>query len=919
MPAQHIPYIPAGSVVISKDLSNLGDDVWAMEELRSWNTLSHVQVSAPVGAAGETLPADIQTALLRSPDLSAHARLFRSSWIVLEFCITSDEHATLRVHLLPDDTHRGTLDRSETSLRKDRLFVLKNLDFSKEAWDGKPSAGRIGSPTLYDPSKDKAEETSLLQLFNQIPSPQPDPDMVKNDYSRDAVYDLLQGSIPGLSSELYPYQTRSAALMLQKEAHPGQVTDPRLLHLRDQIGSAWYLDPVAGTVLREARLYDGISGGILAEEMGAGKTIICLALILVTKHLPSKPPSIYPVGGVPVRRKIASLADMAASCAARNAVPWRPYYEFCKNQLGLDFERCTQVLERNPGYYFIPPPVPQRKSRQSRLGSGSPPPKKVYLSGASLIAVPNNLVDQWRQEIRKHTSGLRVLVLQLSGNSIPPPEELVHLDIILLSQSRLEQMARQTTDAHLSQVHFKRCIVDEGHKLGNSRSGHKSNMHRVLDTLSFSNRWIVTGTPSHGLFGIEIKEQNGKMTGTEAHPHVNGAKPSETSTEMEKRDLERIGSITAKYLKARPWANTIRDTENAEDTLADWSVYMMLPKHMAKGRGRLDCLRSTLNSLIIRHQMAEVGSLLPPVQEKITMLEGSYQDRLSLNIFSMMIIFNSVQSQRTDMDYFFHAKQRKSLLQIVHNLKQTSFFGGSFFTAEEMAKSVETAEEFLRENKVAVSPEDESLLQQAIDFGHVAMCNELRTLSNRFHEMPVCVKGFPHSTGDAWSLGGKMDDGGIVCTSAGLLLALQKLMYDAAAKPELMNSLLNGGLIQKGADERTKVLREQASRKQDAPKRTEQTLAGNTRLGNDGRRKSRSHGADGDKKDLPSGVSFGALESATIMSTVSAKLSYLIDSIVKYQNEEKIMIFYENDNVAWYLSAMLDVVSQKWHLLAMRD
>ena len=51
------------------------------------------------------------------------------------------------------------------------------------------------------------------------------------------------------------------------------------------------------------------------------------------------------------------------------------------------------------------------------------------------------------------------------------------------------------------------------------------------------------------------------------------------------------------------------------------------------------------------------------------------------------------------------------------------------------------------------------------------------------------------------------------------------------------------------------------------------------------------------------------LQLTTIISTVSAKLSYLIDSISQHQEQEKIIVFYENENVAWYLASMLDVVS----------
>lgn len=51
-----------------------------------------------------------------------------------------------------------------------------------------------------------------------------------------------------------------------------------------------------------------------------------------------------------------------------------------------------------------------------------------------------------------------------------------------------------------------------------------------------------------------------------------------------------------------------------------------------------------------------------------------------------------------------------------------------------------------------------------------------------------------------------------------------------------------------------------------------------------------------------------------ITSTVSAKLSYLLDSIAHYQEQEKMIVFYENENVAWYLSGMLDVL-QIQHLI----
>ncbi|KAL6800224.1 P-loop containing nucleoside triphosphate hydrolase protein [Trichoderma sp. SZMC 28012] len=924
MHSQRVPYIPAGCVGISQQDCHISEEDWLSEENRTWR--SFMRYHDTLNNGGHAIPSDtpyinpnLQESLFQSSKLSPLGKLFQARWCKLEFCVSTlgQQLGIVRVYLLPDDVLRRSVDRSDSSLEKARLFVLRSLDYSPCAWKAIKEPDHSGRPVLEDPSSiDNEKDVSLLELFNTIPSPCPDLNAVDEPYTQDAMYNLMESQVPGLKTTLYSHQRRSAALMLQKETQPGQILDPRLLHLRDTNGSHWYMDPVTGVVLLEPRYYDGVSGGILAEQMGAGKTAICLALMLATKHLPTSPPDFYKAGEPPVRRRIASLADMAASCATRHAVPWKSHFEAWKEQHGYEFSHCNDALSRNRGYYFLPAPEPRRGGRSNR----SPchvPPKKIYLSSASVVIVPNNLVAQWKQEINKHTEGLKVLILG-KNDETPSLEDILTYDVLLFSQTRFEMIHKQFAGVEgsvFASIHFKRCIVDEGHKLGNSKMSNRSNLLIGLDSMHFSSRWIVTGTPSHGLYGVE----NPQAAAT--HPHTpstqsptpdNKTNQTKKSSTDEKSDLERIGSIAALYLKARPWANTVIESG---DTLADWTTYLMLPKHSSKSQGRWNCLESTLNSLIIRHRISEIGALLPSVNEKIIVLDGSYQDQLSLNLFSMMIVFNSVQSQREDMDYFFHQKQRKALLQIVQNLKQASFFGGSFFTVDEIAKSVETAEKFLVERKVPISSEDESLLQEAIQFGNLAMSNKLRNLTNQFHEMAVSVTGFPGNAGESWSLDGASAENGI-CTSTSMLLSLQKLIYNAAGSEEKLNSLLNGELISEGALERIKLLNAAAPEKDSKSKdKSSETLAGNTKLGDDSPKKARSHGVNGIEPRTLAAESFvGPLEQTKITATVSAKLSYLIDNLVKYQEEEKIIVFYENENVAWYLASMLDVL-QIQHLI----
>ena len=915
-------YIAAGSLLISKDESNLSPEIWALPQLRGWRAFTlpddspREYPSTTDDDDGTSLPADVQQLLLKPPRLGPHSRLFRARWVKLEFMVTGDDQSTLRVYLLPDDVQRATVDRTNGILRKARQSVISSLDYSKDAWNGKAclfNAHRHHQGPVPLSAAEALENVSLLQLFNTIPSPNPTPEETFDPISRDIIYNLLEGKVSGLKTELYPYQRRTAALMLQKEVQPGQVLDPRLQQVQDQEGKNWYYDSVSGTVFSEPRHYDGISGGILAEEMGSGKTIICLALILASRDIPGRVPELYGYAPPPTRPRLGSLLDMAASCATRHAVPWRSH--LCSPSAQTwEFGQCIKAIERNPGYYYVPPPEPRRGGRYISY-EDKLPPKKIFLSSATLVIVPNNLVAQWRQEIQKHTEDMNVLIITKKDN-VPHHEALLDYDIILFSQSRFEMLVTNSWDLSLeplSKLHFKRCVIDEGHKLGNSKMGSRSNLLIGLDRLSFDSRWVVTGTPSHGLFGVDSSKVDG-ATETQEPEEVpsdsNKMDVYRSSNDMEKKDLERIGSMAALFLQVRPWANRVSETG---DTPADWDTYLMLPRHKRGGHGRWDSLRTTLNSLILRHQLHEVGEMLPPVNEKIVVLDGSYQDRLSMNIFSMMIVFNSVQSQRTDMDYFFHPKQRRSLLQIVHNLKQSSFFGGSFFTSEEIAKSVATAEKFLEEKRVPIGPEDEILLHEAIRLGHIAMRNSLRNLSNQFHEMPVCVENFPGGAARAWSLG---DDegaaGNTTCTtSASLLLALQKLVYSTAGEPERFNALLNGGFVQEGMLEREKLRNDQSSKDNAKTPKEKQTLAGNTKLGGDSPHKSRSHGVNGIKPlaSLNTDTFAGPLEPTKITATVSAKMSYLLDQLVKHQDEEKIIVFYENENVAWYLASMLDVVS----------
>ncbi|ROW00301.1 hypothetical protein VMCG_07275 [Cytospora schulzeri] len=848
--------------------------------------------------------------------------LAKHKWIRIESIISNDDEniGISRIFVLPDDSFNGTISRTDPTLRKKKQALLSSLDYSSATWNGLSNHdGSLRFPTLSPRAKkardrlvshDAGEDIPLLKIFNTIPSPRPNVRSVEDGLPKEIMSELLSSTVEGLTTEMYPYQCRSAALMYQKEVHPGHVLDPRLVEVIDQDGKTWYYNSVESGAFREPRYYDGIRGGILAEEMGSGKTLICLALIAATRHQPAAVPDVYQGNNGTVRPRIGSLVDMAAAVATNHAAPWKRYIDPAN-------VHCIRALERNPGWYHLPAPEIMRMSRRHTLEVDLPP-RKVYLSHTTLVVVPANLFKQWEQEISKHTKGLNTLAIK-KETVIPPPTELLHYDIVLCTVNFLEGLwiyggkraepgGSYSIHSPLGQILFKRCIVDEGHKLGNVKlSGAKTSVLQLLDCLHITARWIATGTPSKGLFGME--------EGLETTEVV-----AESSAEHESKDLERIGAIATSYLRARPWSNTI---QYEGDTMADWKVYVMQPKHNSKSKGRQDCLRSSLNSLIVRHRLSEISHMLPSVEAKVVKLEGSYQDKLSMNLFSMMITFNAVQSQRTDQDFFFHQRSRKSLLQLVHNLRQASFFGGSFFSCDEIQKSVETAEEFVNKGSVPITENDDHLLRAAVAFGKLAVRNAVKRAANVFHEMPIYIRDFPGGMAAAWSMTSAEDNGVLMCTNSKLMLAAQKILRPFLDSTEDLNTYLNSGSLQIMGDvEREAAIRQVQPQKKKS--KSENTLAGNTKLGEDhvSPRKRHTVSIKDADKGIPTppetpgeGPEIAApLADTQLISTCSAKLSYLIDAIVKHQEEEQILVFYENDNVAWYLAGMLEML-QIHHLI----
>jgi hypothetical protein len=221
-----------------------------------------------------TLPDEVKH--LIGNDIS---RLLEASWIRLFLHYPSEDvrsrkGAIIRVYLLPEDWGRRFIDRRSKTLKLALRGLLHRIDISPKAWSGDFAKAEVRH---FDPWA-TAEDVSLFYLFNKLPSPAPSAEKIKNRYARNAVWALLDSvsTLPedvqeqrviGLKTSLYPYQARSAAAMVQREAAPQLQLDPRLEVRVSPLGTIFYFGARDGSFLKEPRFYETNRGGILAETM----------------------------------------------------------------------------------------------------------------------------------------------------------------------------------------------------------------------------------------------------------------------------------------------------------------------------------------------------------------------------------------------------------------------------------------------------------------------------------------------------------------------------------------------------------------------------------------------------------------------------------------------------------------------------
>ncbi|KAJ5605647.1 hypothetical protein N7510_008428 [Penicillium lagena] len=867
----------------------------------------------PVGVLGKSLA---QKGRFPESEIST---LEKHNWIRTR---SHNDGDYVRVYVLPDDLARSLIPRSSTKLRHALKVIMSRIDRSSEAWEGRSPlhSAELGI-------KDSTEDESLWYIFNTLQDPNPRLEAMKETHSQQAMEDLLAETIPptvmGLKTILYTYQRRSAATMVQREAQPFQTLDPRLQAWRSPTGLEYYYDKEDGSIVREPRLYSEACGGILAETMGCGKTLICLAVILATRgHFPKVPIQYQDHGFHPVRDKTGSLVDMAAAAAGRLSLPWKRHFETLKQQ-GVFFDRCVKACELHCGSYEIPPHQTRYQGRHS-TSYPRPPAKRIRLCTGTLVVVPPNLVDHWEREITTHTEGLKVLVLRSGSDVTPPASQLLEFDIVLFSKTRFEREAGEVinnrrhtfiqVNSPLTELHWLRVIVDEGH--GVAGSGSKTNMMHMLNQLHIERRWIISGTPSTGLYGVEIslasQEVNTSDTESADAEDLTVAalqvrKKTGNAVENELKDLDRLRRIVIEFLDLKPWSNS-----RADDP-ADWTRYIK-PIGPDGKRRKSTSLRATLQSLVVRHRLRTINSemTLPKLYNRVVYLEPTFHDKLSINLFLFGLAVNSITSERQGPDYMFSKSNRNHLTQTINNLRQAGFWwAGSDVNVQD---TVEHAVKYLNKKNDKQEPiarEDVGKLMHGIEIARRAMNSGSWHAFKQLHELGIFVEKFPDHSRALWALDSDRAHQEPMLIGITQARHAQQFVAQHLRSNDPAEGLAGAGIkVRRDLEKRDNVTRKGKPESADAAE-TQGTLTQSSKPQNSKTPKKTFE--NNIFRELPEN---SPLKQTRLLATASAKLTYLLDQVVKLQDTEKIIIFYDNHNSAYWIAEGLELLGVEFRIYA---
>lgn len=219
----------------------------------------------------------------------------------------------------------------------------------------------------------------------------------------------------------------------------------------------------------------------------------------------------------------------------------------------------------------------------------------------------------------------------------------------------------------MKDIHWLRIIIDEGHSFSSPST---SAVNVAINLVKAERRWIVSGTPGKDrLYDIDVevtkdsdadvdKVVNGLIDLQCSNVSIRAVQEKRRAALEQRKNFDRnqepggaaksIGQLMANFLQAAPWTKN----QSFED-IAEWDHCVYRHENLLRQtyHSFSTCLRRTLEQVVIKTRAEDVDSdlTLPPLHRREVILEPSFYDKLTANLFCLVMNCNFVTSERQDV------------------------------------------------------------------------------------------------------------------------------------------------------------------------------------------------------------------------------------------------------------------------------
>ncbi|XP_076899186.1 F-box protein At3g54460-like [Bidens hawaiensis] len=305
---------------------------------------------------------------------------------------------------------------------------------------------------------------------------------------------------------------------------------------------------------------------------------------------------------------------------------------------------------------------------------------RFYLSRATLIVVPANLVDHWKNQIQRHVKPGQLRVYVWADHKKP----LVHniawdYDVVITTFSRLSVEWSPKKRSVLMQVHWLRVMFDEGHTLGSSLN--LTNKLQLSVSLTASNRWLLTGTPT----------------------------PNTPNSQLS---------------NLQPMLKFLREEAYGLDQ-SSWESGILRPFEAKMEEGQARLLR-LLSRCMISARKKDL-KMIPPCIKKVTFINFNEEHAKSYNELVVTVRRNILMADWNDpshVESLLNPKQWKFRSTTIRNVRLSCCVAGHIKVTE-AGQDIQETMDILVENGLDPASEEYSFIRYNILFGGNCMrCNE---------------------------------------------------------------------------------------------------------------------------------------------------------------------------------------------------